>query len=337
MTQTPRILGTGSAVPEGRLTNDELAARFAATRPHVTAEWIEAKTGVVERRVSRPGVEAERNSRLAAEASRQALDMAGLDPTALDVVVYATCTPDTLIPSAASWLQRHLGAPHAWAFDLNAACAGFLQGLAVARSLLLSGAARTALVLGADVITAFVDPDDHRTAVLFGDGAGAVVLSSEGEAGILRLLDTRAGSHAERNDDVVVPAGGSARPGRTGCRAPREFTMHMRGRAVREAAMDLIPRSCAETLDAHGLAQSDIDWLVPHQANLRIVEAVADTLGVPRVRVATNIQRRGNTSGATVPTLLDGLVRSGRLQPQQTLLAASFGAGYTFATALLRS
>jgi 3-oxoacyl-[acyl-carrier-protein] synthase-3 len=327
-----KITGTGSSFPENRVTNAELARRGLDT----SDEWIRERTGIVERRLARPGVEAERNSSLACRAAQRALEMAGKTPQDLDQILYATCTPDTLIPSSACWLQTKLGARRASALDVNAACSGFVYGLGVAEQYLKAGAARTSLVVGADILSAFTNWEDRGSCILFGDAAGAAVLERTSPEDPQRILSTHVGSDGDLWELFQMPAGGSNQEVTPEVHAARLDKMQMKGKEIFKIAVKTLADYAVLAVESNGLKLSDVDWLVPHQANLRIIEAVAKRLGVPMSKVILNIERYGNTSSATVPTAFDEAVRDGRIQRGQLVLFDVFGAGLTFASALLR-
>ncbi len=331
MSHASRITGIGSAFPETRVGNDEICAKIDSNDA-----WIRDRTGIVERRISRRGDPTEVNSSLGLTAARRALQMAGKEPADLDCILYATCTPDTIIPSTGCWLQLKLGAKRAWAVDLNAACSGFVFALSQADSQIRSGNVGTALVVGSEVTSAFVDWDDRNSCILFGDGAGAAVLERCAADSPSRILSTHLGSDGNLWDLFHLQAGGSALEVTPEAHAQKLDKMQMKGNEIFKVAVKTLADYAALALETNGVTIADVDWLVPHQANLRIVEAVAKRLGFPMDKVVINLDRFGNTSAATVPTALDEAVRDGRIQQGDLVLFAVFGAGLTFGSALLR-
>jgi 3-oxoacyl-[acyl-carrier-protein] synthase III len=331
------VAGWGYALPARRVTNDDLAQML-----DTSDEWIVERTGIRERRVSGAG---ESTAPLALAASRAALDRAGLAAADLDVVVVATSTPECPIPATAAIVAAELGVT-AGAFDLNAACAGFVYGLTITAALIGQGLARTALVVGADTLTRVTDPDDRATAVLFGDAAGAmVVVGTEASAatdatgrgpdapGLVAcdLVGDPGGI-----DLLVVPAGGSARPATTETVAGREHYLQMDGREVFRRAVRAVAASVDRTLARAGCDADEVAWFVPHQANARIVDAVLPRVGIPPERTVSNVDRFGNTSAASIPLALAEEADSGRLASGDLVLLCGFGAGLTVGTALWR-
>ena len=318
-----RIAGTGSYLPEKVLTNDDLA-KFVDT----SDEWIAARTGIRERHVAAEG---ETTCDLAYHASVRALASAGVDASELDLIVLGTTTPDLIFPSTACLLQHRLGANGCPAFDVNAACSGFIYALTVADKFIRSGAARTALVVGAETLTRMLDWSDRGTCVLFGDGAGAVVLKADDETGVLSThLHADGGKKELLWNPVGVSAGFKPDEPNAGVR------VLMTGNEVFKHAVKALDSVVEETLEANGLDRHDIDWLIPHQANLRIIEATAKRLDMPMERVIVTVDRHGNTSSGSVPLALDEAVRSGRVERGQLLLLEAFGGGFTWGSALLR-
>ena len=327
-----KITGTGSAFPENRVTNDDLAKRGLETND----EWIRERTGIRERRISRPGFEGEHNSSLGLRAATRALEMAGKRPEDIDQILYATCTPDTLIPSTACWLQKKLGAKKAWAMDVNGACSGFVFGVGTADQFIRSGATRTALVVGGDVLSTFTNWEDRGSCILFGDGAGAVVIEQTAADSPNRVLSSHMGSDGELWDFFHVVAGGSNQEVTAEMRAAKLDKMQMKGREIFKSAVRTLSEYAVAAIEANGLRAADIDWIVPHQANLRIIEAVAKRLDFPMSKVLLNIERYGNTSSATVPTAFDEAVRDGRIKKGQLVILDAFGAGLTYGSVILR-
>ena len=318
-----RIAGTGSYLPEKVLTNDDLA-RMVDT----SDEWIAARTGIRERHVVAEG---ETTSDLGHQAALRALEAAGVSADEIDLIVVGTTTPDLIFPSTACLIQHKLGVAGCPAFDVNAACSGFIFALTIADKFIRSGAAKTALVIGAETLTRMLDWNDRGTCVLFGDGAGAVVLKADADTGI---LSTHMHADGSKKDLLWNPVGVSV-----GFR-PDEHNAGVRvmmtGNEVFKHAVKALDSVVDEALDSNGLDRAAIDWLVPHQANLRIIEATAKRLAMPMDRVVVTVDRHGNTSSASVPLALDEAVRSGRVQRGQLLLLEAFGGGFTWGSVLLR-
>jgi 3-oxoacyl-[acyl-carrier-protein] synthase-3 len=326
-----RITGTGSGFPERRLTNEELSRTI-----ETNDEWIRERTGISERRISVPEKPSELNSSLGLAAALKALEMAGKRPEDIDQILYATCTPDTLLPSTACWLQKKLGARNAWALDLNAACSGFVYALATADQFIKSGQIKTALVVGGDTLSAFTNWDDRGSCILFGDGAGAAIVERAPAGSEHRILSSHLRTDGDLWELFHIPAGGSAMETTPERFALKQHKMHMKGREIFKEAVRTLAEYAVEALEANGLRPSDLDWLVPHQANLRIIEAVAKRLDFPMSKVLVNIHKYGNTSSATVPTAFDEAVRDGRIKSGQTVLLDVFGAGLTYGSLILR-
>ena len=318
-----RIAGTGSYLPEKVLTNDDLS-KIVDTND----EWIAARTGIRERHVVAEG---ETTSDLAYHAATRAMEAAGVDAGDIDLIVLGTTTPDLIFPSTACLLQHRLGANGCPAFDVNAACSGFIYALTVADKFIRSGAAKTALVVGAETLTRMLDWSDRSTCVLFGDGAGAVVLKADSEAGI---LSTHLHADGGKKELLWNPVGVSVgfKPGEHNA----GVKVLMTGNDVFKHAVKALDAVVEETLEANGLDRHDIDWLIPHQANLRIIEATAKRLDMPMERVIVTVDKHGNTSSGSVPLALDEAVRSGRVQRGQLVLLEAFGGGFTWGSALLR-
>ena len=318
-----RIAGTGSYLPEKVLTNDDLS-KIVDTND----EWIAARTGIRERHVVAEG---ETTSDLAYHAATRAMEAAGVDAGEIDLIVLGTTTPDLIFPSTACLLQHRQGANGCPAFDVNAACSGFIYALTVADKFIRSGAAKTALVVGAETLTRMLDWSDRSTCVLFGDGAGAVVLKADSEAGI---LSTHLHADGGKKELLWNPVGVSVgfKPGEHNA----GVKVLMTGNDVFKHAVKALDAVVEETLEANGLDRHDIDWLIPHQANLRIIEATAKRLDMPMERVIVTVDKHGNTSSGSVPLALDEAVRSGRVQRGQLVLLEAFGGGFTWGSALLR-
>jgi 3-oxoacyl-[acyl-carrier-protein] synthase-3 len=319
------ITGWGTATPSGALTNEGLRAALG-----VDAEWIIQRTGIERRPMAG---EAESTCSLATEAGGRALVRAGVTPSELNLVVVATCTPDTLVPPTAPRVQAALGAEHAGAFDLNAACAGFLTALATSTAMIRSGMISSALVIGADVLSRFIDPSDVATRILFGDGAAAVVLERSDEpAG---LLATTFGADGTGAPLIEIPAGGSRRPASPDTVARGEHFIRMNGPEVFRAAVRVMAGAAEEVARAGGLDPSEIELLVCHQANQRIIAAVGERLGLPPHRVFTNVARHGNTSAASIPIALCEAADGGLLAEGSRVVVSAVGAGLTWSAGLL--
>jgi 3-oxoacyl-[acyl-carrier-protein] synthase-3 len=314
-----RIVGTGSYLPAQELTNKDIEQRI-----ETSDEWIFSRTGIRTRRVAAEG---ETTSDLATHAARQAMAAANVTPDDVDLIVVATTTPDIVFPSTACILQRKLGVKHGAAFDVQAVCTGFIYALAIADRFIASGQHHCALVVGAEVFSRLLDWSDRRTCVLFGDGAGAVVLKASTEPGI---LSTHLHSDGDYGDILCVPGALHA-----GGVLGRAF-VQMDGQAVFRFAVRALDEVCREALDHNKLQGSDIDWLVPHQANVRIIAATAQKMGLPQERVVLTVEHQGNTSAASVPLALDVAVRDGRIQPGQLIMLAAVGGGMTWGSVLLR-
>jgi 3-oxoacyl-[acyl-carrier-protein] synthase-3 len=313
-----RIVGTGSYLPAKVLTNADLAREV-----DTSDAWIRARTGIRERRIAAP---AEQTSDLALHAARAALEAAAIAPADVDLVVVATTTPDMIFPSTACILQAKLGAQGGPAFDIQAVCSGFVYALALADRMVATGAARNAVVVGAEVYSRILDWSDRGTCVLFGDGAGAVVLVPSRVPGI---LSTHLHADGRFQEKLCVP-GGVAGGGITGTPFVR-----MDGGAVFKFAVNVLAEVGAEALAANGLDAAAVDWLIPHQANIRIIEATARKLGMPMAKTVTSVERHANTSAASIPLALDEAVRDGRISAGQRVLLLGVGAGFTWGSALL--
>ncbi|MFL6585767.1 MAG: beta-ketoacyl-ACP synthase III [Luteimonas sp.] len=318
-----RIAGTGSYLPEKVLTNDDLA-KFVDT----SDEWIASRTGIRERHIAAEG---ETTSDLAFHAATRAMEAAGVSASEIDLIIVGTTTPDIIFPSTACLLQARLGANGCGAFDVNAACSGFLYAFSIADKFIKSGDAKTVLVVGAETLTRMVDWSERTTAVLFGDGAGAVVLKADTETGI---LSTHLHADGAKKELLWNPVGVSA--GFRDDQPNAGVRIQMAGSDVFKYAVKALDSVVEETLLANGLDRHDIDWLIPHQANLRIIEATAKRLDMPMDRVVVTVDKHGNTSSGSVPLALDEAVRSGRVQRGQLLLLEAFGGGFTWGSALLR-
>jgi 3-oxoacyl-[acyl-carrier-protein] synthase-3 len=321
-----RVVGTGHAVPERRVTNADLAASGLDT----SDAWIVERTGIRERRLLADG---EVTSDLVVRAGRAALDAAGMTAADLDLIVVCTVTPDMMMPSCAAIAQHKLGA-RCPAFDLAAACSGFVYGLAVVDGLIKGGAFRRVLLVGAEALSRFIDWSDRGTAILFGDGAGAVVMvAEEGERGILASYLAADGALAP---NLNIPGGGTAHPPSAASLAAGRHVLKMDGRIVFGQAVRGMSDACLRVLDAAGVSPGQVDWVLPHQANLRIIDAIIRRLELGEERVIVNLDRFGNTSSASIPIALDEAVRDGRVQPGAIILSCGMGAGLTWGAALVR-
>ena len=318
-----RIAGTGSHLPAKVVTNDDLSKLV-----DTSDEWIAARTGIRQRHVVSEG---ETTSELGYQAALRALESAGVQPSEIELIVVGTTTPDLIFPSTACLIQHRLGAEGCAAFDVNAACSGFIYALTVADKFIRSGAVKTALVIGAETLTRMLDWSDRGTCVLFGDGAGAVVLKADEETGVLSThLHADGGKKELLWNPVGVSVGFKPEEERAGVR------VLMTGNEVFKHAVKALDSVVEETLEANGLDRHAIDWLIPHQANLRIIEATAKRLDMPMERVIVTVDKHGNTSAGSVPLALDMAVRSGKVQRGQLLLLEAFGGGFTWGSALLR-
>ena len=318
-----RIAGTGSHLPAKVVTNDYLA-KIVDT----SDEWIATRTGIRQRHVAS---QEETTSELGYQAALRALEAAGVQPSELELIVVGTTTPDLIFPSTACLIQHRLGAEGCAAFDVNAACSGFIYALTVADKFIRSGAVKTALVIGSETLTRMLDWNDRGTCVLFGDGAGAVVLKADEETGVLSThLHADGGKKELLWNPVGVSVGFKPEEHNAGVR------VLMTGNEVFKHAVKALDSVVEETLEANNLDRHDIDWLIPHQANLRIIEATAKRLDMPMERVIVTVDKHGNTSAGSVPLALDLAVRSGKVQRGQLLLLEAFGGGFTWGSALLR-
>ncbi len=319
-----RIVGTGSSLPSRVVTNDELVAQLGARGIETSDEWIVERTGIRQRHIADPG---STSSRLALDAGRRAIEAAGLAPSDIDLIIVATSTPDFVFPSTACLVQKELGAAGGAAFDVQAVCTGFVYAFAVADSMIRGGLAQRALVIGAEVFSRILDWNDRGTCVLFGDGAGAVVLAGADEPGVLA-----ARLHADGRHESILRTAGNVSHG--------EITGHpyltMDGQAVFKLAVSVLDSVARETLDAAALPIDDVDWVIPHQANVRILSATARRLGVPMEKVIVTVGEHANTSAASIPLALDSAVRDGRIRAGHNVLMEGVGGGFTWGAALVR-
>ena len=316
-----RVLAVGTALPDRRLTNADLE-RMVDTND----EWIRSRTGIRERRIADPGTPL---SALAERAARSALGKAGVDASELDGIICATITGDHVMPTTANLVQHKLGAQGAWGYDLSNACNGFVAALSTATAFIESGAARTILVIGGDVMSSVIDYKDRNTCILFGDGAGAVVVQAgdpdgPGVQGFVMHSD---GGHG---DLLTIPAGGSAMPTSIEAIERRDHYLKQAGREVFQHAVRRMSEAATEMIERLGITSDDVDLLVPHQANRRIIEPTARRLGVPIEKVVINIDRVANTTGGTIPLALADAENDGRLQPGSRVLLVAFGGGFSW-------
>lgn len=321
-----RMVSTGSCVPDGVLTNADLEKMV-----ETSDEWIVTRTGIRERRIAPPEIAA---SDLGLPASKQALEEAGIEPGDLDAIICATVTPDQVFPCLACTLQARLGASRAFAFDVSAACSGFLYSLAVGQAMVASRQADTVLVVGAEVLSRVTNWTDRTTCILLADGAGAAILRPGDEEH--RILALTLGADGSYGSLIEMPAGGSRMPATEETARNRLHTIHMKGNEVFKMGVRGMTDACLKVLDEGGYRTSDVALLIPHQANLRILEATAKRLEIPMERVMTNIQRYGNTSAASVPLALDEARKTGRLKSGDLALMVVFGGGLTWGAALVR-
>jgi len=313
-----RIAGTGSYLPARIVTNEELARRL-----DTSDEWIRERTGIRQRHIAG---ESQTSSDLALEAGRHALDAAGLKADDIDLIVVATSTPDFIFPSTACLLQAKLGVKGCAAFDLQAVCSGFVYALAAADSMIRNRMARRALVVGAEVFSRILDWNDRATAVLFGDGAGAVVLAAGEQPGIHASV-----LHADGSQAGILSVPGNVCRGRI---AGSPF-LQMQGKEVFKFAVKVLDESAREAVAAAGMKLEDIDWLIPHQANVRILEATAKRMGLPRERLVVTVDHHANTSAASVPLALDEFVRAGKIRPGHKVMLQGVGGGFTWGASLV--
>src|SRR6266850_4392831 len=320
------ILGTGHSYPEGILTNADLE-RIVET----SDEWITTRTGIKQRRKAGPD---EYTSQFAVRASREAIERAGIDPTEIDLILCATVTPDQILPSTACLIQAQLGANKAAAMDIVAACSGFLYGLELADAMIRGGQSKYALVIGAEILTRYVDYTDRSTCILFGDGAGAAVL---GPVGANRgILAAKIRSDGRYEEQLYAPGGGTKGGFTAETIARGDHFFKMKGNEVFKVAVRSMSEISREVLCEAGLKTEDVDLFIPHQANQRITDAVGNMLNVEESRVFSNIAQHGNTSSASIPIGLDECVESGRVKKDDIVLMASFGGGFTWGGVVMR-
>jgi 3-oxoacyl-[acyl-carrier-protein] synthase-3 len=331
-----RITGTGSAFPKKRVTNNCIVKKLSELGIETSDEWIRERTGICERRISDAGNPNEHNSSLGFSAAQKAMEMAGKSPQSIDQIIYATCSPDMPLPSTACWLQHKIGADQAWGMDINAACSGFIYGLVIAEKFIQSGQVKTALVVGGEVLNPILDWEDRNSCILFGDAAGAAVVERVPSDSSRRIFHSYLRSDGNLKDLLFVPGGGSNMEITPERYAQKLNKLKMKGKEIFKVAVKTLTNITLIALRKNQMAIDELDWFVPHQANLRIIEAVAKRLKFPMEKVLVNVDRYGNTSAATIPTMLDEANRDGRIKKGQTVLLNAFGAGLTCGSVLIR-
>jgi len=336
MNYNAKVTGTGSAFPKKSVSNEELAKQLAKDGIETNHEWILERTGIVSRHYSETGNPDEFNSSLACLASQKALQMAGKTPEDIDQIIFATCTPDTPLPSNGCWLQKKLGAKNAYAMDLVAACSGFIYALNTADQAIRSGDVKTSLVVGSETLSSMTNWSDRSSCVLFGDAAGAVIVERAPADSQSKIITSHLQSDGNLWEILHVIAGGSNEPVSSEALKQKRNKIQMQGREVFKHAVRTLSQFATKALDEAKISHEDLDWFIPHQANLRIIEAVAKRLNIPMNKVILNLDKCGNTSSATVPTALDEAVRQGKIKSGQTVLMDVFGAGLTYGSLLLR-
>ncbi|MFZ1418443.1 MAG: beta-ketoacyl-ACP synthase III [Burkholderiaceae bacterium] len=319
-----KIIGTGSYLPNEAVSNDELAARLAKDGVETSDEWIRSRTGITQRHIASPN---QTSSDLAMFAAQSALEMAGVGALDIDLIIVATTSPDMTFPSTACILQSKIGADNAAAFDVQAVCSGFVYALTTADAMIRAGQAKKALVVGAEVFSRMLDWHDRGTCVLFGDGAGAVVLSASDEPGILASK-----IHANGRLNSILQVSSSIQNGQV----VGNPYMYMDGQAVFKNAVTALGDVAVEVLEAANMNAEQLDWLIPHQANIRIIQATAKRLDFPMDKVVVTVDQHGNTSAASVPLALDTAVRDGRIQKGHSVLIQGVGGGFTWGANLFR-
>ena len=323
-----RILGTGHYLPAHVLTNAELSKRV-----ETSDEWISGRTGIRQRHIVAPE---EATSDMATHAARHALEAAGVSPEEVDLVIIGTISPDMQLPSTAMFVQRNLGMrPDCPGFDLAAACAGFIYGLSVADAFVRTGMAKYVLVIGAELLSRNVDWSDRNTCVLFGDGAGAVVVGPSDDP-TCGIMSTHLFADSSQIESLWMPVGGSRTPLTPERFADNKHLVQMAGKEVFKYAVKALTRSSQIAIEANGMTPDQVDWLIPHQANMRIIEAVLLRSGIPKERCFVNIERTANTSSASVPIALDEAVRTGRVQRGQNVVMCALGGGFAWGSTLVR-
>ncbi|WP_136420180.1 beta-ketoacyl-ACP synthase III [Herbaspirillum sp. ST 5-3] len=327
MTLYSKIIGTGSYLPPKRVTNHDLAAQLAKKGIETSDEWIVSRSGISARHYAEPTVQ---SSDLAVEAAKRALDMAGLSPNDVDLLILATSTPDHFggFPSTACVVQRKLGISNGSpAFDVQAVCSGFVYAVSIADSFIKTGVHKNVLIIGAEVFSRILNFDDRTTCVLFGDGAGAMVLTAASEPGVLA---TKLHADGRHGDILCVPGSVS------GGAVEGSAFLYMDGQAVFKLAVSVLEKVANEALDAADMSPSQIDWLIPHQANIRIMQGTAKKLGLPLEKMVVTVDQHGNTSAASIPLALDVALRDGRVKPGQNVMMEGVGGGFTWGAILAR-
>lgn len=323
---TASITGIGSFLPKKVLTNDDLTKML-----DTTDEWITKRTGIKERRIVENGATA---SDLAIEASLRALDDANVLPSEVDLIVAATITPDCLVPSTACFLQDKIGASNAGAFDILAACAGFVYALSIAKSFVASGAMKTVLVVGTECLSKITDYTDRSTCILFGDGAGAVVVQRGN--GRREIITTHLGSDGSQAELLMLPAGGSKLPTSHETIESRSHYIRLKGKELFKVAINNMVDVITKTVAENNMKIEDIDLIIPHQSNIRIIEAAMERLKLPRKKAYINIDRFGNTSSASIPIAIDEIDKGGMLNPGDSVLLVAFGGGLTWSSSIIK-
>lgn len=323
---TASITGIGSFLPKKVLTNDDLTKML-----DTTDEWITKRTGIKERRIVENGATA---SDLAIEASLRALDDANVLPSEVDLIVAATITPDCLVPSTACFLQDKIGASNAGAFDILAACAGFVYALSIAKSFVASGAMKTVLVVGTECLSKITDYTDRSTCILFGDGAGAVIVQRGN--GRREIITTHLGSDGSQAELLMLPAGGSKLPTSHETIESRSHYIRLKGKELFKVAINNMVDVITKTVAENNMKLEDIDLIIPHQSNIRIIEAAMDRLKLPRKKAYINIDRIGNTSSASIPIAIDEIDKGGMLNPGDSVLLVAFGGGLTWSSSIIK-
>lgn len=332
ITPASRILGTGHYLPPIVRTNFDLEKMV-----ETSDAWIIERTGIKERRIAPDGIV---TSDMATAAAKQALEAAELSPTDLDMILVGTVTPDMPMPATAVFVQQKLGAGTCPSMDLSAACAGFIFGMSIADQFIRSGTMKNVLVVGVELLSRVIDWEDRTTCVLFGDGAGAVVLGPANGASIggkpRGILSTKVQSDGALAQSLMIPGGGSVQPQSVEVIEQKRHKVHMKGQDIFKVAVKNLYSATKEALDMTGMTADEVDWICPHQANLRIIDFAATRLGVAKEKVLVNIDRVGNTSSASIPIALDEAIRDGRIQRGDTVLMCALGGGISWASALVR-
>ncbi|MFQ3225632.1 MAG: 3-oxoacyl-[acyl-carrier-protein] synthase-3 [Lentimonas sp.] len=327
-TQSVTILGTGSYAPTNIVTNDDMA-KIVET----SDEWIRSRSGIGARHFA---AKDESTSDMACIAAQRAIDAAGIERSEIDLIIVATMTPDMPFPSTACLVQSKLGLPNVTTFDMQAACSGFVYALSVANSMLLSGNFNKALVIGAEKMSGILDFEDRTTCVLFGDGAGAAVLSREATTDKVGILGVISGADGSNPSLLQQPAGGSAMPASTETIANRQHFLKMNGKEIFKSAVRVMGQASTDIIEQQGYTSEDLSLVIPHQANMRIIDSLAKRLKIPMDKFHNNLDRYGNTSAASVPIALDEAYRAGRIQSGDLILLVAFGAGLTWASTLIK-